>query len=141
MMTTLARIFAAILIFTFTGCATSREAMEQPDSDVIREVSIAVLRARLTKTPLPPGRELHVFASQHISGGLSEQFREYHVIVHDGAPSVPSPRARWYAFRFGRVTVNSAFVYVRGNEGGRFVELRKRDHEWIIIHDDEPIIT
>jgi hypothetical protein len=129
-----------------SGCATRTSPPEQPavtlsEKDTL-DVLEAALRYRLTKFPLPRHRVCYVYI-EHTEKPLpqfAKRFPEYHMIVRyqSRGNSPPSP---WRDLWLGGTTQDHAWVIVTDATDSMAIELRRRDHQWVVVGETPPVIT
>jgi hypothetical protein len=137
----MARYFSIVALLALTGCVTSWESSYHPTDAEIADIYAAAIRVRLATAPLPAHREMDIFLNLRIVPGLSSRLSEYRVRVHSGGAD-PHGQVRWYWLHLGRVTSDKAFVSIRGTGAPlKGLELRKRGGVWIVVDDQEMILT
>ena len=137
----MARDFCIVALFALTSCVTSSESSYRPTDAEIADIYAAAIRFRLATAPLPAHRELDIFLNLRVVPGLSSRLSEYRVRVHSGGAD-PHGQVRWYWLHLGRVTSDKAFVSIRGIGAPlKGLELRKRGGVWIVVDDQEMILT
>src|SRR3954470_19223158 len=112
-MSTIARRFCLVALFSLTGCVTSWQSSYRPTENEIADIYTAAIRFRLATEPLPAHRQLDIFLNLAVVAGLPERLSEYHVRVRRGGED-PRAHVRWYWLHLGRVTSDRAFVEIRG---------------------------
>src|SRR2546430_4181165 len=136
------RSISGILLIVFTGCVTSWDSGYRPTPQETIDIYTAVLQWRLARTPLPRRQDVFLFLEPSVGPAVSQRFPDYHVILRSGSEGSSPPHARWYHLRMWRYTPDKAFVMVFARErSGHLVELRKRDGRWMVVDDQEMIIT
>jgi hypothetical protein len=84
---------------------------------------------------------MNIFLNLRVVPGLSSRLSEYRVRVHSGGAD-PHGQVRWYWLHLGRVTSDKAFVSIRGTGAPlKLLELRRRAGVWIVVGDEEMILT
>src|SRR5436190_1940135 len=137
----MARNFCITALLALTSCVTSWESSYRPTDAEIADIYAAAIRFRLARTPLPTHREMDIFLNLRVVPGLSSCLSEYRVRVHSGGAD-PHGQVRWYWLHLGRVTSDKAFVSIRGTGAPlKLLELRRRAGVWIVVGDEEMILT
>jgi hypothetical protein len=137
----MARHFRVVALLALTGCVTSSESSYRPTDGEISDIYAAAIRFRLATAPLAAHGELDIFLNLRVVPGLSSRLSEYRVRIHSGGAD-PQGQVRWYWLHLGRVTSDKAFVSIRGTGAAlRGLELRKRGGVWVVVDDQEMILT
>lgn len=113
------------------GHAAAIEPSRQSQLDILE----AAIRWRLAKAPLARREKLYLFLLNGDIRGLSARLAEYHVVVRSGFFGPPPPRAQWYWLRLGRVTRDTAEIFLEGatTSDPLLLDLRWRNHRWEVV--------